>query len=114
MKINKKTIGDVVVFKPEGRLDASNASSFKKNIADETPPESKIVIDLSDLEFLDSSGIGTLISIHRKCSGKDGGLKFVCLHDRIRQILELTRADRLFDIYDDTETAARSFQRKQT
>jgi len=109
MKLNKEILKTRPVFSPEGRLDASNAGLFKSRLNEEITAEKEIVIDLSRLEFLDSSGIGALISIHRKCDKERGGLKLVCQHDRIRKVLELTRADRLFDIYDEAEAAAGSF-----
>ena len=114
MKIKKEILEEVPVFSPGGRLDASSSGRFKTRMAEEILPGGKLLIDLTGLEFLDSSGIGALISIHRKSTASGGEVKLVCLNDRIRQVLALTRADRLFDIYDDPQAGARSFRRGQT
>ncbi len=111
MKIYQKILEDVCIIIPHGRLDASNTHYIQKSLSEEAEKEGRVVMDLSSLEFLDSSGLGAIISLLRRVKKNDGDMKLVCPADKIRRVFELTRADRMFDIYDDCEVAAKSFPR---
>jgi anti-sigma B factor antagonist len=66
----------------------------------------RYIIELSQLSFVDSSGIGTLVSFVSMCSKKDGGKVILCgLSPQIRNIFEVTRLMSVFVITDDVVTA---------
>jgi len=69
----------------------------------------KIVIDLSSLEFIDSSGLGAMVSVLKKI-GMPGKVKLCGVKDGVRSILELTRLDKVFPIYHSVKEAVASFQ----
>ncbi|NTV97856.1 MAG: STAS domain-containing protein [Chlorobiaceae bacterium] len=105
MIINKKTGSGITIIAPAGRLDAATAEDFLKSSSALTDPQS-IVIDFSGIDFIDSSGLGTLVGIAREKRRADADVKLACLNEKARMVFETTQAFRLFDIYDDADTAA--------
>ena len=104
-------MGDVAVaIMPMEELDASNAGEFKDDIAPVLEAHTKLVLDLSRLRFVDSSGLGAFISCLRKVNAKGGELKLCGMSKRIRAVFELVRMHRIFDIRDTKEEAVRAFE----
>ena len=91
-------------------LDASNASDFKRDIAPTLDAYPRLVLDLSRLRFVDSSGLGAFISCLRKLNAAGGDLKLCSLSPPVRAVFELVRMHRVFDIFDTPEEAARAFE----
>ncbi|MBD3225702.1 MAG: STAS domain-containing protein [Caldithrix sp.] len=69
----------------------------------------KVIIDLSETEYVDSSFLGVLVAGLKKASMKNGDLKIVGLQSPVRAMFELTRLYRIFDIFDNEEDAVKSF-----
>ena len=90
-------------------LDASNAGEFKRDIAPVLEANTKLVIDLSRLRFVDSSGLGAFLSCLRKLNAKGGDLKLCGMSKQVRAVFELVRMHRIFDIYGTREEAVRAF-----
>ena len=70
---------------------------------------SKVIIDLSATEFVDSSFLGTLVAGLKKTDINSGNLKIVDLQEPVRVIFELTRLYKIFEIFDTVEDALNSF-----
>ena len=68
-----------------------------------------IVIDLDEVDFIDSSGLGSLVSCLRLVNKENGDIRLSSLQDQIRALVELTRLHRVFQIFDDCDTAINSF-----
>jgi anti-sigma B factor antagonist len=80
-------------------LVAANAAPVRDEIRAALPPACvNLALDLSTLSFLDSSGLGTLISLHKTLRSRNGTVRLIKPAVNIRQILELTRLDRVFEI----------------
>jgi anti-sigma B factor antagonist len=101
-------VGIAVV--PVDELDASNAGEFKRDIAPVLQSHSKLVLDLSQLRFIDSSGLGAMLSCLRQLTGKSGDLKLCGMSKQVRALFELVRMHRIFDIYGTKEEAVHAFQ----
>ena len=100
MEIAVDKMGDVAVAAlPVEELDASNAGEFKRDIAPVLEANTKLVLDLSRLRFVDSSGLGALISCLRQLNAKGGDLKLCGMSKQVRAVFELVRMHRIFDIY---------------
>ena len=69
----------------------------------------KVLFDLYDLEQIDSSGIGAIISLFKKVRSNKGEIKISRLVGQPKEIFTLLRLDRVFEIYDDFEAALQSF-----
>ena len=110
MKIDQNTINNVCVLAPRGRLDAATAPQLRERLGAMGGQDRQMVIDLGQVEFIDSSGLGALVAHVRALRKLDGDLKLAALNDKVRRVFELTRAFRLFDIFDSSSAAAASYR----
>jgi len=69
----------------------------------------KIILNLYDVDYIDSSGIGELVSGYTTVRGLDGELKLLYLTKRVHDLLQITRLFTVFDVRSDEEDAIRSF-----
>jgi anti-sigma B factor antagonist len=110
MEMAVEKIGDVVVVAlPVEELDAGNAGQFKRDIAPLLEANTKLVFDLSNLRFTDSSGLGFFLSCLRKLQAKGGDLKLCGMSKQVRMVFELVRMQQIFNIYGTKEEAVRAF-----
>jgi anti-sigma B factor antagonist len=94
---------------PGDNLDTSNAGAFKSDMAPILQSSKKVVFDLSQLEFVDSSGLGAVLSCLRTLNTNGGDLKLCQMRKPVRVLFELVRMHRVFDIYDTREDAVKAF-----
>ncbi len=99
--------GVAVAAVPVDELDASNAGEFKRDIAPVLQANAKLVLDLSRLRFVDSSGLGAMLSCLRQLSAKSGDLKLCGMSKQVRALFELVRMHRIFDIQEAIQRHAR-------
>lgn len=99
-------VGDKVVLRVAGRMDAENAVLF------ETQCESciaegftSIVVDLSELAYVSSMGLGAIVKIAKQLRDKGGELRICCLTGLVRQLFEITRLNHVFPPHDSVESA---------
>jgi len=100
----------ITVLVTEEKLDALVASQFKdsvKNLAEKG--KSKILIDMGNTRFVDSAGCGALVASLRVLLKNNGDMKIARPSPQARSLFELTRLHRVFEIFDDIESAERSF-----
>lgn len=90
---------------PDNFLDASNASHFKRDLHAVLAEHPRVVLDLRNVEFLDSSGLGALLSCLRKANAFAGDIKLCNVQDVVRAVLTMTRLDRILDVYETVEDA---------
>ncbi len=109
MELSCKTEGSVAVIAISGRLVAANASDLTNKFSSQSQEHINFVLDLSEMEYIDSTGLGAIVSCLKKASEKGGNIKLACIQEKPRMIFEITRAYRIFDIYDDVATAINSY-----
>jgi len=111
MDLSESKAGEVVVVTPhEKRLDASAARDFKqKMLAITDRGDRRILVDLSDVEFIDSSGLGAFISVLKSLGG-EGTLGICEARETVASVFKLTRIDRVLPMYPDQEVAVASLQ----
>jgi len=104
--------GDVSILEmPYEKIDASCKREFKSDIAVLlSEPEAKVVLDMRHVRFVDSSGIGAIISCLKQLSAGGGDLKLCNVVKPVRGLFELVRLHRLLDILNTREEAVRAFQ----
>jgi anti-sigma B factor antagonist len=91
--------GETLVLSEIGDLSAANAGAFRELVRSALQPAHRVLdVDLSQTRFLDSSGLGALITLHKTMCGRDGRLRVVRPAAQVMQILELTRLHRVFEI----------------
>lgn len=97
MNIEQKT--DTLLLSGITELTAANSSAFRDEARKAlTAATVHIDVDLSRTTFVDSSGLGALISLHKSVSARGGALRIVNPAPNVQQILELTRLHRVFEI----------------
>lgn len=102
--------GEVGIVTFSGRLDASNAAQLKTSFNQYLKEALKFVFNLEKLEAIDSTGLGAIVACLKYASEAGGEIKIALLPPKPRMIFEITRAYRIFDIYDDLNTAIESYQ----
>ena len=95
----------VIVTVPGSHLDASTVRSFREALQPLIEAHSAVLIDLRQIEFIDSSGLGSLLSVLRNLNNKQGELKLFGMSKPVQAMFELVRMHRLFAIYNTREEA---------
>ncbi|MFY9644737.1 MAG: STAS domain-containing protein [Terriglobales bacterium] len=108
--MSTRAIEGALVVDCSGRLvfgeeSASLRDTVKKLLA-QSP---KIVMNLREVNHIDSGGLGTLVSIFTTARNAGGTIKLASLSQRVGDLLQLTKLVTIFEIFNDEETAARSF-----
>lgn len=100
----------VVMSIEEERLDAHNSNELKSQLMNLFEDgKSNIVIDLQHVRFIDSSGLGALVSGFKNAGSREGNLKLCGLQKQVKSMFELTRLHRVFEIFPSDEEALSSF-----
>lgn len=103
---------DVTVFQVGvERLDASKAPELRRELEPLLVDGARIVLDMSQVQFVDSSGLGVLLGCLRELNALGGDIKLADLTGAVRLLIELVRMHRVFEIHSSTEAAIRAFQR---
>ena len=92
--------GDQLVVEVVGQLVVSNRQEFKQLVLDEVEQGALfVVIDFSQSAYIDSSGLGALVSLGKRVRDVGGDLRLAALNDDLRTLFELTRLDSLFPLF---------------
>lgn len=102
--------GVAVVLLAGESLDASNTKQFKRKIEPVLKASSKVVFDMQQLKFVDSSGLGAMLSCLRQLNAAGGDLKLCCMTKPVRLVFELVRMHRVFTIHNTKEEALAAFR----
>lgn len=101
----------IVLAVQEERLDAHNSGDLKNQMLKLFEEgKTNLVVDLQTVRFVDSSGLGALVSGFKNASSRNGNLKLAGLQLQVKSMFELTRLHRVFEIYTDAGEALASFQ----
>ncbi len=110
MELAVETIDMVNIIQITGRLEAANKDELKNTVeAHLAGQQICFLLDLSRLEFIDSSGLGCLVSCLRSADKAGGALKITGLQAYVAKLFETTRLDRVFEIIPDRQKALKSF-----
>jgi anti-sigma B factor antagonist len=104
--------GPVTVVELSGRIVLGDGSALlRKTIRGLLDDQrSKILLNLADVDYIDSSGIGELVSGFTAVKNRNGDLKLLHLTKKVRDLLQITKLYTVFDVFTDEATALRSFQ----
>lgn len=108
--VRKDEAKGVVVIGVDGQLIVGNRHDLKKKVMDAIEEgERKFVVDFAETGYIDSSGLGVLVSLSKKIREAGGDLRLAGLNDDLRTLFELTKLDTLFTIMGSAEEATASF-----
>jgi anti-sigma B factor antagonist len=111
MNLKTETHGKVmVVVVREERLDAHNSDELKVEMNRLFESSTKdLLVDLKEVRFIDSSGLGVLVSGYKNAATHQGSIKLCSLQTQVKSMFELTRLHRVFDIYQTIDDALESY-----
>jgi len=110
MSLNVSRDGDVVIVEIEGQLIVSNRQELKQRVLDEAEGGArKVLVDFARTGYIDSAGLGVLVSLAKRLRELGGDIRLANLNDDLRTLFELTKLDTLFQIADTREHALESF-----
>jgi len=101
---------DVTIVEVDGQLIVGNRQELKQRVMDEFESGArKVLVDFTRTGYIDSSGLGVLVSLAKRLREDGGELRLANLNDDLRTLFELTKLDTLFPISDSRERALQSF-----
>lgn len=92
-----------------GRIDAYNFTILDKKISEVLTHQKNILIDMSKVDFIDSTGLGCIVTALKKIREADGMLELCGLQGKAKVVFTITRADKIFTIYEDRQAALTHF-----
>ena len=106
MEVHREDHGGAAVLRPVGDIDLARAPGLRTHLvaALDGRPD-RLVVDLSQVEYMDSSGVATLIEAMQVARNRGSRLLLCGLRDRVRSILEIARLDMIFTIVGDLDEA---------
>jgi len=110
-KLNARQVGDVTVIDVSGRITLGEGSSVIRDEMHALTDRGikKVLLNLGDVTYIDSSGIGELVSGYTTMTNAGGTLKLLNLTKRVKDLLQITKLYTVFDVYEDEAHAVRSF-----
>lgn len=111
MQTNTRRVGDVIILDVSGRITLGEGNVMLREIVrDLAEKENKrIILNLGEVNYIDSSGMGELVKTHTTIRNKGGELKLANLNKRVHDLLQMTRLAAVFDIQKDEASAIASF-----
>ncbi len=111
MELNGRVEGhDVLVIELRAdNLDASNVREFRDAVQALMQQHTRVVLDMAGVKFVDSSGLGALISCLRQLNSRRGDFRLCEMSRTVRALFELMRMHRVFNIHDSRVDAVASF-----
>ncbi|HAH86037.1 MAG TPA: anti-sigma B factor antagonist [Armatimonadetes bacterium] len=115
LKMNTRSIDDrASLIDLEGEIDVYTAPNLKQQIITLLDSGVRhILIDLTNVEYLDSTALGVLIGGLKRLRERDGSLDLICPNPRIKRVFEITGLDKIFDMYTTEEEALDKMRAKE-
>ena len=111
LRMTDREVNGVTVVELDGRIVLGEESnSFREHVKSLLAGgKTKIVLNMSNVTYIDSSGLGTLVSTHTSARSQGATLKLSNLGNKFREVLQVTKLLTVFDVYDSEEKAVQSF-----
>jgi anti-sigma B factor antagonist len=107
-EIDETRRGGTPVVRVAGEIDVATAPSLREHLAaHEGAGEPVVVVDLTDVTFVDSTALGVLVGAYRRLGDADAALRLVVTEARILKVLEITDLVSVFPIFDSVDEAVR-------
>jgi len=111
MQIEERAVGDVVVLDLKGKITLGEGDELLKDKVNSLVNQGhkKIVLNLADVPYIDSAGLGEVVRTYTTVSRQGGSLKLLNLTKRITDLLSITKLLTVFETFDSENEAVRSF-----
>jgi anti-sigma B factor antagonist len=110
LEIKKRKEEKVTILEIEGEVDLYSSPGLRTELLGLTNTKTKaVLVDLSNVKYMDSSGVATLVEALQQVGKYGGKLKLVNLREAVKDVFELSRLDKVFDIYQNLDEAKGAF-----
>src|SRR5215203_5675745 len=112
MKISRREEGHVTIIQPKGKITIGEGDSLLREEINKLLGEEKkkLVLDLGEVSYMDSAGVGELVSVYTSVKNRGGELKLANLTKKIKDLLAITQLLTIFDAFESPEEAIGSFK----
>ncbi len=110
MKIQEEKLNDVSVCTVDGEINITTSPELRKAFDGIIGrQEKKVLVDFSRVSYIDSSGLATLIEMFQRLKKIDGRMRFSNLDQKVKNVFEITKLHKLFEIFDNRQSALKDF-----
>ena len=111
MKISSRQANDIAILDLSGQIKLGEGSSVLRDSVKEllAKGQKKILLNLGDVNYIDSSGVGELVAAFTSVRNQGGELKLLHLTKRVQDLLQITKLYTVFDVKDDEASAVAAF-----
>jgi anti-sigma B factor antagonist len=112
LRMSTRTMDGVMVVDCSGRIVfGEESATLRDTIKKVLTQNPRVVLNLAEVSYVDSGGLGTLVSLYTTARNAGGALKLARLTQRVGDLLQLTKLVSIFEVFDDEQLAARSFKK---
>jgi anti-sigma B factor antagonist len=111
MQIDERTVGDVLILDIKGRITLGEGDELLKDKVNSllNQGRKKIVLNLAEVPYIDSAGLGEIVRTYTTVSRQGGNLKLLSLTKRITDLLAITKLLTVFEVFESENDAVQSF-----
>ena len=121
MELKKKNIDGITVIELAGRMTVDNIYSLTKSIEANVfnftgkiedsagKGTGRVILDMEGVEAIDSSGLGTILFLAKKCRALGGDLKIVSIRPEVKMVIDIVKLDKIFHIFNSLDDAVKSY-----
>ena len=125
MQLKTKNMDGITVIELAGRMTVDNIYSLTKSIEKHVFPfpgkiketagkgTSLVILDMEGVEAIDSSGLGTILFLAKKCRALGGDLKIVSIRPEVKSVFEIVKFDKIFKLFTSLEDAVTDFRQSR-
>jgi anti-sigma B factor antagonist len=112
MKLEKRTIGDIQILDCSGKITLGEGTMAVRNAVRDILKDNgkKIILNLADVSYIDSSGIGELVSTYTTVTNSGGQFKLLNLTNKIHELLQITKLLTVFQVFNNEQEALAGFK----
>jgi|SRR5262252_6435472 len=111
LRMSTRTVDGILVIDCNGRIvfgeESASLRDSVKRLLGQSP---KVVLNLREVNYIDSGGLGTLVSLYTTARSAGGALKLASLTQRVDDLLQVTKLVTIFEVFDNEQAAVQSFK----
>ena len=112
LKLTKRTVDGILVISCSGRLVFGEESSLlREEVKNAIPEHKRIVLNLGEVSYIDSGGLGTLVALHTTAHNAGATIKLASLTKRVGDLLQVTKLLTVFDVHNSEQDAIEAFRK---